>query len=183
MNRSDDKTNEKVWQEAEKDSDGLGKALDQYISKVFKEGSSPQDALGLDKSILDSVYAQAYRLYNTGKYEEAIQQFRILIMMNSMETKYILALAACFHMIKDYPNAIQTYTMYSVLDPENPLPHYHTSDCFIQLKDYLSAMISLELAISRAEGKEQYSKIKERALLGLESLKSRLVSSADQLNK
>ncbi len=97
-------------------------------------------------------------------------------MLNAMEPKYTLGLAACFHMLKEYYNAIQTYTMSAALDPENPVPHYHSSDCFIQMKDYLSAMICLELAISKAGNKPEYAKMKERAQLSLESLKNQIGS-------
>jgi type III secretion system low calcium response chaperone LcrH/SycD len=164
--------------EAEKQSREFDKGLTLLTTKMFKEGKTPSETLGVNKEVMESIYAQAYRLYNTGKYEEAIHLFRILIMMNSNETKYLLGLAACFHMIKEYESAIQTYTLCSACDAENPLPHYHISDCFIQLKDLLSAMISLELAIARTEGKQEYSKIRERALLSLESLKAQLTTQS-----
>lgn len=152
---------------AEKLEQGLGDITD----KMFKQGMLPKDAIGLNNNILESVYAQAYRLYNTGKYIEAVHLFRILIMMNALEPKYMLGLAACFHMLKEYENAIQTYMMCCTIDPHNPVPHYHSSDCFIQMKDYLSAMLSLELAISTAGDKPEYAKMKERAQLSLDSLK------------
>ena len=141
------------------------------------QGLTPKDAMGVSNSYLENVYAQAYRLYNTGKYSEAAHMFRLLIMLNAMEPKYILGLAACFHMLKEYYDAIQSYTMCSALDPENPIPHYHSSDCFIQMKDYLSAMICLELAIARAGDKPEYAKMKERAQLSLESLKQQVSST------
>jgi type III secretion system low calcium response chaperone LcrH/SycD len=148
--------------------------------KILKEKMTPKDAMGVSASYLENVYAQAYRLYNTGKYGEGVHLFRILIMLNPMEPKYLLGLAACFHMLKDYDNAIQTYTMCSALDPTTPIPHYHTSDCFIQQKDYVSAMISLELAIERSGDKQEFNKIKERSLMSLQSLKKQLLSSSDE---
>ena len=159
---------------AEKESEKFDKALGEIANKMMIQGMAPKDAMGVSNSYLENVYAQAYRLYNTGKYVEATHLFRILIIMNAMEPKYTLGLAACFHMLKEYYNAIQTYTMCSALDPENPIPHYHSSDCFIQMKDYLSAMICLELAIDRAGDKPQYAKMKERAQLSLESLKKQV---------
>jgi type III secretion system low calcium response chaperone LcrH/SycD len=161
----------------------LDKALGELGNKMLKQGLAPKDAFGINESYLENVYAQAYRLYNTGKYTEATHLFRILIMLNAMEPKYMLGLAACFHMLKEYGNAIQTYTMCSALDPHNPIPHYHTSDCFIQMKDYLSAMISLELAVKLAGDKPDYAKLKERAQLSLESLKKQLSSTPEGAEK
>lgn len=146
-------------------------------NKMLAQGMTPKDAMNMSQSYLENVYAQAYRFYNTGKYSEAAHLFRLLIMFNAMEPKYMLGLAACYHMLKDYSNAIQTYTMCSALDPHNPIPQYHSSDCFIQTKEYLSAMISLELAIDRAGDKPEYTKMKERAQLSLESLKKLVTSN------
>jgi type III secretion system low calcium response chaperone LcrH/SycD len=162
---------------AEKQGEKFDQALGEIANKMLMQGMTPKDAMGLSSSYLENIYAQAYRLYNTGKYTEAIHLFRILIMLNAMEPKYMLGQAACFHMLKEYFNAIQTYTMCSALDPHNPIPHYHSSDCFIQMKEYLSAMICLELAIERAGDKPEYAKMKERAQLSLESLKQQVVAN------
>lgn len=161
---------------AEKQKEKFDQAIGEMANKMMIQGLTPKDAMGVSGTYLENVYAQAYRLYNTGKYGEAAHLFRILIMMNAMEPKYTLGLAACFHMLKEYYNAIQTYTMCSALDSENPIPQYHSSDCFIQMKDYLSAMICLELAIKRAGDKPEYAKMKERAQLSFESLKRQLSS-------
>lgn len=150
------------------------KAFDELTGKMLKEGQTPQKTMGMSQNIMESMYAQAYRLYHTGKYFEATHLFRILIMMNAMEPKYLLGLAACFHMMKEYENAIQTYSLCGTLEPESPIPHYHSSDCFIQMNNYFSAMVSLEMTIARSGNKPEYSKIKERALMGLESLKQQI---------
>ena len=165
-----------TMESAEKEGKKFDKAIGEMANKMMIQGATPKDAMGVSNSYCENVYAQAYRLYNTGKYVEATHSFRILIMLNAMEPKYMLGLAACFHMIKEYYNAIQTYTMCAALDPQSPIPHYHSSDCFIQMKDYLSAMICLELAIDRAGDKPEYAKMKERAQLSLESLKKQISS-------
>lgn len=139
--------------------------------KLTKQGMTTQEATGMDPQFLESLYAQAYRLYNTGKYIDSAHMFRTLILMNSMESKYVLGLAACYHMLKEYKNAIETYTICSVLDPQDPLPYYHSSDCFIQMKDYLSAMLCLELTINAVGNRAEFSKIKERAAMSLEGIK------------
>lgn len=143
----------------------------ELTDKIFKKGMLPKDAMGVSSNLLEGIYAQAYRLYNTGKYVEATHLFRMLILINPTEPKYVLGLAACLHMLKEYKNAIQTYTMCTILDPHNPLPYYHSSDCFIQMKDYVSAMVCLEMAVQKASDKPEFAKLKERASLSLESLK------------
>lgn len=151
-------------------------AFDDLANKMLKEGLSPKDALEVNPQMLENVYAQAYRLYNTGKYEEAVHLFRILVMLNAMEPKYLLGLAASFHLLKDYQNAIHSYTLCSTLDPQSPLPYYHSADCFLQMKDSLSAMICLEMAIKQAGDQSEYAKLKERALLSVAHLKQQTTS-------
>lgn len=141
------------------------------IEKAARKGTSPKDALGLTDAMVEGVYGQAYRLYNTGKYKEAIQIFRLLLMINSTEPKYAMGLAACFHMMKDYQSAVNTYSVVGVIDPQNPISFYHASDCFIQMGDPLSALVSLEMAIKRAGEKPEYKTLKDRAALTAESLK------------
>jgi type III secretion system low calcium response chaperone LcrH/SycD len=140
-------------------------------AKAVQQGVMPKDMLGLSDAMIEGIYGQAYRLYNTGKYKDACQLFRLLIMLNSTEPKYAMGLAACFHMLKEYKNAVSSYAMCGVIDPENPIPHYHASDCYIHLKDPVSAIIALEMAIKRAGNKLEYQTIKDRAQLTINSLK------------
>lgn len=145
-------------------------SINDFLDKILKKKMIPKDAAGLDNKSLEGVYAQAYRLYNTGKYIEAVHLFRMLILLNPAESKYVMGMAACFHMLKEYKNAIHTYTMCSLIDPESPIPYYHCSDCFIQMKDYLSAMMCLQMAIDKAGDKPEFAKVKERAVMSMESL-------------
>ena len=165
--------------EAEK-AEMMKKAEDSMVSwtsKMMKQGLSPKDAMGLSSQMLEGIYAQAYRLYNTGKYLEASHLFRTLIVMDPTQSKYLVGLAACFHMLKEYKNAIYTYTMSSIIDSDSPIPHYHSSDCFIQMKDYMSAVVSLKLAIKYAGERPEYGKLKERATMSLESIVKQLEES------
>lgn len=134
----------------------------------------PKNALGMSDAMVEGLYAQAYRLYNTGKYKDASQLFRLLLTLNATEPKYAMGLAACFHMIKEYHNAINTYSLCGIMDADSPIPHYHASDCYLQLKDRISAIISLEMAIKRAGDKEEYRALKDRALMTVENLRKEL---------
>lgn len=174
----------KKWEEAgrafpkESSFEAQLKAFQEISEKTLKQGVLPKDAMKVSPAYLEKMYAQAFTLYNTGKYEEALHIFRMLVMFNGLEPKYMMGLAACLHLMKDYPKAIETYTLCSLLDPTNPMPHYHSSDCFLQMKDSLSAMLSLELTIDSCKERPEYAKIKERAWLSLESLKRELTAAS-----
>lgn len=148
-----------------------GKDVERLSNSLLSEKILPRNALGLSDAMVEGLYSQAYRLYNTGKYKDASQLFRLLIMMDSTEAKFSMGLAACFHMMKEYENAVSTYALCGIIDPESPVPHYHASDCYIQMKDPISAIISLEMAIKRAGDHPEFQSLKDRALMSIESLK------------
>lgn len=156
-----------------KEADKIENAVTEIMGNM-KQGMNPQEATGLDPQFVESLYAQAYHLYNTGKYTDAAHVFRTLILMNAMEFKYVLGLAACHHLLKEYESAIKVYTVCSVLDPNDPLPYYHSSDCYIQLQDYLSAYVALKMTLKAAGEKVEFATIKERALLSLEGVQEDL---------
>lgn len=162
---------------AEEVGQGLKKEKSKEVEAVtakLGKGVPTKDILGLNDQMVEGIYGQAYRLYNTGKYKDASQLFRLLIMLNPAEAKYPLGLAACFHMMKDYESAIQMYTVCGMTDPQNPIPHYHASDCYLQLGDKVSAMIALEMAMKRSGERPEFKTIKDRAALTVESLKQEI---------
>jgi len=154
----------------EENSKELAEAVEKISKNVFEKGMLPKDAMGLSDSMVEGIYGYAYRLYNSGKYRDASHLFRILILLNPTESKYILGMAACQHMQQDYKNAIATYAFIGLIDPYNPLPHYHVSDCYIKTGLIPMAKAELEQAIEKCGSQPQYALIKERAELMWESL-------------
>jgi len=140
------------------------------IEGVTKKGESIQKKAVLSEAMIEGIYSQAYQLYNIGKYEEAIELFKVLIMANPSTSKFAMGLAASFHMLKNYKDAIKTYTLLNVIDSNNPVPFYHASDCYVQLKDPLSALVVLKMAVKAAGEKPEFRLLKEKALMMINSL-------------
>lgn len=153
---------------------GKEKNVKTSTENVVKKGLAPKDLIGMSDSMVEGVYGQAYRLYNTGKYKDSAQLFRLLIMLNATEPKYSMGLAACYHMLKGFESAVQVYAICALLDPENPVPHYHSSDCYLQMGDKVSAMMALQMALKRAENKPQYATLRDRTILTIESLQKEI---------
>lgn len=166
---------EQVKKSIEKMGANIGSEQARNMEKLSKSAMMdqllPKNAMGLSDAMVEGLYSQAYRLYNTGKYKDASQLFRLLIMIDSTEAKYTMGLAACFHMLKEYESAITSYALCGIIDADSPIPHYHSSDCYIQMKDYVSAIISLEMAVKRSGEKPEFQSLKDRALMTIESFK------------
>lgn len=171
---------EKIGEEAKKQVMDNFRALMQH---ALKKGSTPKDALGLTDAMVEGIYGQAYRLYNTGKFQEASQLFRLLIMINTTEPKFTMGLAACLHMMKEYKSAADAYTVLYVIDPHNPVPFYHAADCYIQTGDIFSALVSLRMAIDLAKDKPEFRTLKDRAKMMVESLEKENSAKMTQPNQ
>lgn len=169
---------EQIKKASEQIGEMLGNKKSESVDKISDEMMNkkliPKEAIGMSDAMIEGIYGQAYRLYSTGKYKDAAELFRLLVMLNSTEPKYTMGLAACFHLLKDYKSAVNTYSLCGIIDPKSPIPHYHASDCYIQMKDPMSAIIALEMAISRSNEKPEFQSIKDRAALTIESLKKEL---------
>lgn len=139
--------------------------LKEVLESALKKGIMPKTAMKIDDQTMEAVYTQAYNLYNQGKYKEASYLFRFLMLLDFTTPKYILGLAACAHRQKEYTNAANLYLLCAALDPKNPLPHFHSADCYIQLNAPAIASFSLGMAIRAAGDQAQYAIIKERAML------------------
>lgn len=138
---------------------------------IMQTGTVPKEALGFNDEKMHEIYGQAYRLYNTGKYKEAVDLFRSLVILDATEVKYSLGLAACYHLMKEYEAAAKIYSIAGLIDATDPVPHFHASDCYIQMKDMVAALICLEMAVKKAGNRPEYQVLKDRALLTIESLK------------
>lgn len=139
-----------------------------------------KEVLKYSPSQIDAAYSQAYRLYNTGKYEDAVQLFRVLLLLDPTDGKHYLGLAACMHMLKEYECAVQLYMIAGMMNPKNPIPHFHASDCYIELGDRVSAILCLEMAVMYSEEKPEYQVLKDRALLTIATLKKELVEQVKE---
>ena len=116
----------------------VSKGMDKLVDNLLNHAMIPQDAFGVSDANVEKLYAEAYRLFNNGKYQDAQKLFSTLILLNTLDPKYLYGLAACFHMMKDYDNdnAANNYIRSAMLDPTNPVPYYHASDCYFQTKKY-----------------------------------------------
>lgn len=150
----------------------IQQALEGVMKNIFNRGMVPREALGLSASAVENIYGHAYRLYNAGQYNEAQHLFRLLVMLDPSESKFLLGSAACFHMQKDYTTAATTYALVGVVDAETPIPHYHAADCYLKLGLVGAAGAELKKTIDCCGEKPPYAMIRDRAQMMLDRIES-----------
>jgi len=160
------------------DLENIGKPIERYKFSPALE----DDALSAVKGVLpttlrasderlEEMYAKGYNLYKAGKYKEALPHFKLLIIAHPKEPRYVFAVGACFHMLKQYSEAGFMYNCSSFLDPENPIPQYHIADCCIHLNNDVGAYIALEMALKRCKQSTKHKALQERVEMLLKGMK------------
>ncbi len=162
----------KAVQESNPDaSPDTRKKCEQVMIDVIENGKTPAEAMGLGEVELDTFYGIAYNLYQGGKYEQAKNIFFILSNLDGGDPKYWYGLAACNHKLNNFEKAREYYLVWSFLEPENPTPLYHASDCWLRLDLKREAIICLLMVINRCGDLPAYQKMKEKAKATQEKLK------------
>lgn len=136
---------------------------------------SPEE-LGLTANMLNDLYAFSYRLYNTGKYEDGSLLFALLSLIDSNNPDYVFALGACYHRLKRYTQAMNSYMAAFFLNTNNPLPFFHIADCYIQMQKPAHAIFSLGMVIAQADNNPKYAVIKHKAQM----MRDRLLHDVEQ---
>lgn len=105
---------------------------------------------------IEEVYAVAFNFYQNGKYQEALSIFRLLSLSNPHEQKYWAGLGACHKMLKNYADAVQSYTLAAMIDETDPMIFFHSADCLFSLgmiENALQMLDSVEQVIGQDKEK------------------------------
>lgn len=144
------------------------------LLKIFEKGMSPREAMQISDLDISQIYSFAYSKFNSGKYSDACELFKMLVLLEPMKSDFATSLGVCHHRLKNYKEALSAYMLGAALNPTDPVPIFYAYDCFLNLEEKASACIMLCNVISRAGDIPKYAKIKERAKLLLETLEKEL---------
>lgn len=138
--------------------------LDEIKHKVAL-GESLEAVFGFNDEIMARFYNKAHQLFQEKSYHRSADTFFFLSLINPYQSIYWLGLGMSDHLRQAYDSALFAYAMVSLIDPKNPIPHYHSADCYLAKSDKQSALASYKLAIELADGDFQYEIRKKMLLL------------------
>lgn len=147
---------------------------EEIFVKIFCENQKPRDVLGFSSEMMEHIYAYGYRLFNLGNYKQASDVFTSLTVYDPYEPRYTLALGAAFHRQKNLREASQNYLRAGFMNPADPVPFFYLYDVYQSSGIVGDAQFCLEEAIRRMGDNPVFSKMKEKSLLYLESLKKEI---------
>ncbi len=134
--------------------------IEETLFKTQVLGYSPKEAMGIPEDWLEEVYLIGYNFFQSGKYERALTIFHLLaLLVAGRDPRFTFAIAASYHHMKQYPDAISYYMLYQILDLANPLSYYHIFDCFKNMDNPYLAIKALKTAKELANKDPKYAQL------------------------
>lgn len=125
-----------------KEEELLKKSLRKIAMNIETCGMlSPHDFNNEDVSLL---YSLGFNLYQREEYATSKSIFQRLVLSRPYEKKFWMALGACHQMTKMFDEALESWAMASWIDDQDPLPHFHATECYLALENTEQACLALE---------------------------------------
>jgi type III secretion system low calcium response chaperone LcrH/SycD len=148
--------------------------LTKSLEAVLFEGKPMWEVCGWNAEQIEGLYNTGFHLYQSGAYDEAMNVFRPLALLDSGEARNWIALGGCHQMKKEYEQALEYYGNAAIIDPSNPRPIFNALECNIALKKYPEAKSSAEYLIAIASDKPEYASLVVRAKVLLGAIESKV---------
>lgn len=132
------------------------------LEKMIVDGIPLKESLNISADVLEYLYGEGHRHYMIRKYTEAIRLFQLLHLLDPMDARYAFGIAASYHMLKDYIQAIPWYWVLAKIDDQSPLPPYHLSDCFLKTGEKELALAMLRQVLEKIGDNSNFDQLKER---------------------
>ena len=140
------------------------------LLKIFEKGIDPYKAMKLADEDIAQAYLFAYRLFNSGRFDEAAEVFKMLTLLAPMEAGFAVSLGVCYHKLHKFEDAIRSYLLGALTDLTDPVPYFYAYDCFLNLNDIISAGIMLSNVVTKCGDDPKYAKLKDRATILLDGI-------------
>lgn len=160
--------------------DAIKKKTTESLIKMYEEGLWPKEAMGIPQQLLDTIYEYGYRMFQSGKYKDALDCFKLLRQLDPPVFRYHFAVAASYHYLKQYPDAAGNYLFCTFMEPRNPIPYFHLYDCYIKQDALEPALEALNNVIQRSGDRPQFAQLKERSLLEKQRLEKEMEARSKQ---
>lgn len=113
------------------------------------------DLFGIQNRDMSYLYESAVYSYNSGKYEEALRTFTMLLTFDRNNSLYEFGYAACMQALKNYPVAIEFYAEIGKKGNFKENVDLEIAKCFLGMGNKNMAKLAIEHAENNPENQEQ----------------------------
>lgn len=146
----------------------------EQVAELIANGASIGSLIGMDEERLEILYAVAYSLYNSEKYDEAVKVFRALCVYDGTQVRFWIGLGGCLQQLGNLEDAAEVYAMGATMSGlKDPEPMFYAAQCFLKLKRREDAINTLRfIDIMGREGDMHDTEFKNKAKSLIEVLEN-----------
>lgn len=129
---------------AEKPKPGV---IASYMETAFgqiKSGKPVGRIFGLTGEYSEAIYTLAHFYFEQGRFEDALQFFRLLTMIDVNDRRGLIGSGLCYKNIKDYKRAIQCLGLAYITEPDDARLAVHVVYCLLGSGKKIEAAEMLE---------------------------------------
>ncbi len=109
-----------------------------------------QDQLSIPDAYMHRAYRFACSLFQEKKYEDAECVYAFLRQLQPAVFEYWMGEASAQHMVGEFKEALDTYSISLILDPDSPVVWFQMADCCLKTGEKESAAKCLEYCMEHA---------------------------------
>lgn len=98
-------------------------------------GVTLKEIQGIPDSVMEGIYAHAYKFYHLGQLDNAEVFFQFLCLYDAFNPEYKMGLAATLQQKKQYQNAINVYESMWAIAKNDYRSKLHMGQCYLFLKN------------------------------------------------
>jgi len=117
------------------------------LGLIDRAAEASRLALNIDNNLVETRRARGYVLWNTGNYQESIQEYLAAVAINDRIADLHLALGYNYRAIQDYVKAVESFHQATSLSPNNPIPPLEISRTYYSIGDFAQALQYAEQAV------------------------------------
>jgi tetratricopeptide (TPR) repeat protein len=110
------------------------------------QGKSWNDLLKLKHTTLKALYSGAAKIFDAGRYGDAVAAFTFLSTLDNKQFAFWNSLGHAAYHKKDFTLATHAYAAASMCDPSSVWPHIYAANAFEAKNDLAHALLALESA-------------------------------------
>lgn len=129
---------------------------DHKVLGMLYKGTTIAECKGMDKQLLEGIYALGHQHYQNQNFELASKIFRYLCIHDHTEARYMAALGASEYHRREYQLARYILENAIDMDARQPGPYLNLAMSLIAQSDRQAAADNLEKAINLSKDKSDY---------------------------
>lgn len=145
-----------------KDEQSIAERIVDIAEQAMQGSIIVKEKLGITNGQMEAMYSVAFNQFQKAAYDDAIQSFSLLCLLNPLEYKHMFGVASSFYKKGSYELASLYYVIAGRLDTSDPAPFLYAAECMFAVSDTKGSKKSLALTLSRIGDSPQYAPLRKR---------------------